>query len=303
MTKEKDRFEELLVESFYVAIDAADPHKVVPPHIPSTFQGDVVVVGAGKAAASMAAAVEQAWPEKDLTGVVITRHGHSEETHKIQVLEASHPIPDKSNLEATQKMMDKLDHLKEGSLLLALISGGGSSLLSLPVEGVTIEDIRKVTEDLLKSGTSIDHINAVRKHVSQVKGGQLALAARAKGAEVLSLIISDTVGDNPSDIASGPCAEDFSTYADALWYLSQRLLKSVIRECAASKIRSLRTLSKVCKSQQLSLRRKACVRLLSATVLPVKQKRLLSRLPAKFVSNSPSRAANRWCFYPAESAR
>ena len=190
MTKEKDRFEELLVESFYVAIDAADPHKVVPPHIPSTFQGDVVVVGAGKAAASMAAAVEQAWPEKDLTGVVITRHGHSEETHKIQVLEASHPIPDKSNLEATQKMMDQLDHLKEGSLLLALISGGGSSLLSLPVEGVTIEDIRKVTEDLLKSGTSIDHINAVRKHVSQVKGGQLALAARAKGAEVLSLIIS-----------------------------------------------------------------------------------------------------------------
>ncbi len=172
MTKEKDRFEELLVESFYVAIDAADPHKVVPPHIPSTFQGDVVVVGAGKAAASMAAAVEQAWPEKDLTGVVITRHGHSEETHKIQVLEASHPIPDKSNLEATQKMMDQLDHLKEGSLLLALISGGGSSLLSLPVEGVTIEDIRKVTEDLLKSGTSIDHINAVRKHVSQVKGDQ-----------------------------------------------------------------------------------------------------------------------------------
>ena len=118
-------------------------------------------------------------------------------------------------------MMDQLDHLKEGSLLLALISGGGSSLLSLPVEGVTIEDIRKVTEDLLKSGTSIDHINAVRKHVSQVKGGQLALAARAKGAEVLALIISDTVGDNPSDIASGPCAEDFSTYADALWYLSQ----------------------------------------------------------------------------------
>ena len=171
MTKEKDRFEELLVESFYVAIDAADPHKVVPPHIPSTFQGDVVVVGAGKAAASMAAAVEQAWPEKDLTGVVITRHGHSEETHKIQVLEASHPIPDKSNLEATQKMMDQLDHLKEGSLLLALISGGGSSLLSLPVEGVTIEDIRKVTEDLLKSGTSIDHINAVRKHVSQVNFG------------------------------------------------------------------------------------------------------------------------------------
>ncbi len=194
---------------------------MVAPHIPTTFAGDVIVVGAGKAAASMAAAVEEAWPEKELSGVVITRHGHSEKTKKITVLEASHPIPDQSNLDATKRMMDQLDRLKEGSMLLALLSGGGSSLLSLPVEGVTIEDIRKVTEDLLKSGTSIDHINAVRKHVSQVKGGQLALAARAKGAEVLSLIISDTVGDNPSDIASGPCAEDFSTYADALWYLSQ----------------------------------------------------------------------------------
>lgn len=221
MKREKDKFEQLLMESFYAAIDAADPHKVVAPHIPTTFAGDVIVVGAGKAAASMAAAVEEVWPEKELSGVVITRHGHSEKTKKITVLEASHPIPDQSNLDATKRMMDQLDRLKEGSMLLALLSGGGSSLLSLPVEGVTIEDIRKVTEDLLKSGTSIDHINAVRKHVSQVKGGQLALAARAKGAEVLSLIISDTVGDNPSDIASGPCAEDFSTYADALWYLSQ----------------------------------------------------------------------------------
>ena len=221
MKKEKDRFEQLLMDSFYAAIDAADPHKVVPPNIPVGFEGDVVVVGAGKAAASMAAAVEEAWPNKDLSGVVITRHGHGEPTKKIKVIEASHPIPDRTNLEATQEMMDQVDHLKEGSLLLALISGGGSSLLSLPVEGVSIDDIRQVTQDLLKSGTSIDHINAVRKHVSQVKGGQLALAARAKGADVLALIISDTVGDNPSDIASGPCAEDFSTYADALWYLSQ----------------------------------------------------------------------------------
>lgn len=221
MEREKDKFEQLLLESFYAAIDAADPHKVVPPHIPISFEGDVIVVGAGKAAASMAAAVEEAWPEKELTGVVITRHGHTEKTKKIKVLEASHPIPDKSNLNATQKMMDQLEKLHEGSLLLALISGGGSSLLSLPVDGITIDDIRQVTEDLLKSGASIDHINAIRKHVSKVKGGQLALAARAKGAEVLALIISDTVGDSPSDVASGPCAEDFSTYADALWYLSQ----------------------------------------------------------------------------------
>ena len=221
MNKSKDKFEQLLMDSFYAAIDAADPHKVVPPHVPVGFEGDVVVVGAGKAAASMAAAVEETWPEKDLSGVVITRYGHGEKTKKIKVLEAAHPIPDQSNLKATQEMMQQVDKLKEGDLLLALISGGGSSLLSLPVEGVTIEDIRKVTEDLLCAGTSIDHINAVRKHVSQVKGGRLALAARARGAEVLSLIISDVVGDNPSDIASGPCSEDFSTYADALWYLSQ----------------------------------------------------------------------------------
>ncbi len=221
MKKEFDKFEQLLMDSFYAAIKAADPHKVVAPHIPMNFEGRVVVVGAGKAAASMAAAVEEAWPDKELTGVVITRHGHSEPTQKIRVLEASHPIPDQSNLYATQEMMKMVDQLKEGDLMLALISGGGSALLSMPVEGVTIDHIRKVTEDLLKSGASIDKINAVRKHVSQVKGGRLALAARAKGADVLALIISDSVGDNPSDIASGPCAEDFSTYADALWYLSQ----------------------------------------------------------------------------------
>ncbi len=221
MTKEEDKFEKLLMDSFYAAIDAADPHKVVAPHVPVGFEGNVVVVGAGKAAASMAAAVEKAWPEKDLTGVVITRHGHSEKTEKIKVLEASYPIPDETNLYATDLMMKQVEKLKEGDLLLALISGGGSSLLSLPVESVSIEDIRKVTEDLLKAGTSIEHINAVRKHVSQIKGGRLALAARARGADVLALIISDVVGDNPSDIASGPCAEDFSTYADALWYLSQ----------------------------------------------------------------------------------
>ncbi|WP_283590843.1 DUF4147 domain-containing protein, partial [Turicimonas muris] len=132
------------MDSFYAAIDAADPHKVVPPHVPVGFEGDVVVVGAGKAAASMAAAVEETWPEKDLSGVVITRYGHGEKTKKIKVLEAAHPIPDQSNLKATQEMMQQVDKLKEGDLLLALISGGGSSLLSLPVEGVTIEDIRKV---------------------------------------------------------------------------------------------------------------------------------------------------------------
>lgn len=235
MKKEQDKFEKLLMDSYYAAIDAADPHKVIAAHLPEHVEGKVIVVGAGKAAASMAAAVEEAWPDKDLEGIVITRRGHGEKTKKIKVVEASYPIPDETNLLATQAMMEKVEQLKEGDLLLALISGGGSSLLSLPVEGISIDDIRKVTEDLFKSGTSIDHINAVRKHVSQVKGGQLALAARARGAEVLSLIVSDTVGDNPSDIASGPCAEDFSTYADALWYLSQARV-----EAPASVIEHLR---------------------------------------------------------------
>ncbi len=221
MKKEFDKYEQLLLDSYYAAVSAADPSKVIAQHIPVAHPGKVVVVGAGKAAANMAAALEEAWPDKQLAGVVITRKGHSRKTKKIKVLEAAHPIPDETNLHAAQEMMKQVKKLKEGDLLLALICGGGSSLLSMPVDGVTIEDIRKVTEDMVKAGASLDKINAVRKHVSQVKGGRLALAARAKGADVLALIISDTVGDNPSDIASGPCAEDFSTYADALWYLSQ----------------------------------------------------------------------------------
>jgi hydroxypyruvate reductase len=221
LNKEESHFEKLLLDSYFAAIDAADPHKVIAAHLPVDFTGNVVVVGAGKAAASMAAAVEEAWPEKNLRGVVITRKGCSVPTKKIRVLEASHPIPDDSNLEATKAMLDEVEHLEPGDLLLALISGGGSSLLALPVDGVTIDDIRVVTEELLKIGTAPEKIDAVRKHVSRVKGGQLALAARARGADVLALIISDSVGDNPSEIASGPCSEDFSTYADALWYLNQ----------------------------------------------------------------------------------
>jgi hydroxypyruvate reductase len=221
LNKEESHFEKLLLDSYFAAIDAADPHKVIAAHLPVDFTGNVVVVGAGKAAASMAAAVEEAWPDKNLRGVVITRKGCSVPTKKIRVLEASHPIPDASNLEATKAMLDEVEHLEPGDLLLALISGGGSSLLALPVDGVTIDDIRVVTEELLKIGTAPEKIDAVRKHVSRVKGGQLALAARARGADVLALIISDSVGDNPSEIASGPCSEDFSTYADALWYLNQ----------------------------------------------------------------------------------
>ncbi len=214
----------LLLQSFQAALAAADPLKIVPQHLPAPPKGRTLVVGAGKAAASMARAVEDHWPtDKPLEGLVITRYGHSLSPEnaigkKIRVIEAGHPVPDESGEQAAREIFDAVKSLGENDLLLALISGGGSSLMSLPVVGVGMTDLKSVTKDLLNCGATIQEINTVRKHLSLIQGGQLAAASKAP---VCALLISDVTGDEPTFIASGPCAPDPTTYADAIDVLAR----------------------------------------------------------------------------------
>jgi glycerate 2-kinase len=204
---------ELLLGSFAAAVAAADPLKVVPPHLPPPPRGRTVVVGAGKAAGSMALAVENHWPrDAPLEGVVITRYGHGLPTRRIRVVEAGHPVPDESGESAAREILAAARALGPDDLLLVLVSGGGSSLLALPVEGIGMAQLKSVTRDLLASGAPIQDMNTVRKHLSQIQGGRLAAASRAR---VLALVISDVTGDDPTHIASGPCAPDPSTFAQA----------------------------------------------------------------------------------------
>ena len=204
---------ELLLGSFAAAVSAADPLQIVPPHLPSPPRGRTVVVGAGKAAGAMAVAVESHWPASaPLEGVVITRYGHALPTNRVRVVEAGHPVPDESGEAAAREILSLARALGPDDLLLALVSGGGSSLLSLPAEGIAMADLKAVTKQLLASGAPIQDMNTVRKHLSLIQGGKLALATRGK---VLALVISDVTGDDPTHIASGPCAPDPSTYHDA----------------------------------------------------------------------------------------
>ncbi|HYM48814.1 MAG TPA: glycerate kinase, partial [Burkholderiaceae bacterium] len=170
---------------------------------------------------SMALAVERAWPDVRLDGLVITRYAHGAHTERIRVVEAGHPVPDSAGEAATRDILRLVSQLQSGDLLLVLISGGGSSLLGLPVPAISMADLKSVTGMLLASGAPIGEMNVVRKHLSQIAGGRLAAAATDGGARVIALIISDVTGDAPTDIASGPCAADPSTYADALDVLSR----------------------------------------------------------------------------------
>jgi hydroxypyruvate reductase len=204
---------ELLLGSFGAAVAAADPLQIVPPHLPSPPRGRTVVVGAGKAAGAMAVAVESHWPAAaPLEGVVITRYGHALPTKRIRVVEAGHPVPDEKGESAAREILALARALGPDDLLLVLVSGGGSSLLALPVEGIAMADLKAVTRQLLASGAPIQDMNTVRKHLSLIQGGKLALATKAR---VLALVISDVTGDDPTHIASGPCAPDPSTYQDA----------------------------------------------------------------------------------------
>jgi glycerate 2-kinase len=210
---------ELLLESFRAAVAAADPLEIVPRHLPSPPPGRTVVVGAGKAAGAMALAVEKHWPkEAPLEGVVITRYGHGLPTSRIRVVEAGHPVPDEHGEAAAREILALATGLTGKDLLLVLVSGGGSALLSLPAEGVPMADLKSVTRALLASGAPIQDMNTVRKHLSLIQGGRLAAATRA---QVLALVISDVTGDDPTHIASGPCAPDPTTYADAIEVLER----------------------------------------------------------------------------------
>jgi hydroxypyruvate reductase len=205
---------ELLHGSFRAALAAADPLVIVPAQLPPPPAGRTLVVGAGKAAAAMAAAVEAAWPAAaPLEGLVITRYGHGLPLKRIRVIEAGHPVPDEAGEGAAREILARAGSLGQDDLLLVLVSGGGSSLLSLPVEGVAMADLKSVTRDLLASGAPIQEMNTIRKHLSAIQGGRLALATRAR---VLALVISDVTGDDPTHIASGPCSPDPTTFADAL---------------------------------------------------------------------------------------
>lgn len=198
---------------FDAAIEAADPRAMLSRHLPPRPKGRCVVVGAGKAAALMAAALEAAWPDVALSGVVVTRYGHATPTTRITVIEASHPVPDANSERAARAILDAVRGLGPDDLVLALISGGGSALLALPAPGVTLADKQAANRALLASGATISDMNAVRKHMSAIKGGRLAAAAYP--ARVVTLAISDVPGDDPAVIASGPTVPDPTSFADA----------------------------------------------------------------------------------------
>lgn len=218
--------ETILKEAFAVAVAVADPQLIVPQHLAKIFppgqepQGRCLVVGAGKASASMASALESYakvhWPKVVIEGVVLTRYGHGSPTTHIEIVEAGHPVPDQAGMNGAKAVLALAKQLQAQDVLIALVSGGGSSLLTLPQEGISIDDMRTTTETLLRSGAPIEEMNIVRKHLSAILGGNLARVAMSRGARVEALLISDVTGDQPADIASGPCAADYSTYQDAL---------------------------------------------------------------------------------------
>ena len=204
---------QILRQLFDAAIAAADPALCVPPYLPPGDGGRLIVVGAGKASAAMARAVEQHW-SGPLDGLVVTRYGHGVPCQRIEIVEAAHPVPDAAGELAAQRILAKVQGLNENDRVLALISGGGSALLAAPAEGIALAEKRAITAALLKSGASIGEINSVRKHLSAIKGGRLAAAAWP--ASVLTLAISDVPGDDPAVIASGPTVADPTSTVDAL---------------------------------------------------------------------------------------
>ena len=209
--------EGLLRDLFAAALSAANPLIAVPPHLPAPpREGRTLVVGAGKAAAAMAKAVEDHWPgplDERFGGLVVTRYGHGLACRHIEVVEAAHPVPDAAGRRAAERILALVDGLTRDDLVLCLISGGGSALLALPAPGITLEDKQAVGRALLKSGATITEMNCLRKHLSAIKGGHLAAAAAP--AQIVSLLISDVPGDDPAVIASGPTVPDPTTFAEA----------------------------------------------------------------------------------------
>ena len=204
---------ELLRRMFHAAVAAAQPSLCLPPHLPPRPRGRMVVIGAGKASAAMARAVEDN-VDGPLEGLVVTRYGYAVRCERIEIVEAAHPVPDAAGMEAARRILEKVSGLAKDDLVLCLISGGGSALLAAPAPGLTLADKQAVNKALLKSGANISEMNCVRRHLSKLKGGRLAAACYP--AKVVTLLISDVPGDDPIDIASGPTVPDPTTCEDAL---------------------------------------------------------------------------------------
>jgi len=221
---------EFLKAMFKAGVDAALPSLCVPPHLPPKPKGRTVIIGAGKASGAMAKALEDAW-DGPLEGLVVTRYGYRVPTDRLEVVEAAHPVPDAAGQDAARRIHRLVQGLTKDDLVLCLISGGGSALLALPAEGVTLEDKQAVNKALLKSGATITEMNTVRKHLSAIKGGRLAAAASP--AKVVALMISDVPGDDPSIIASGPTVPDPSTNKDALGIIAKYAIDvpATVRRC------------------------------------------------------------------------
>ncbi len=208
----------LLRRLFDAAIATAQPAHCLPPHLPDprAIRGRLLVIGAGKASAEMALAVENAWADSAarLGGLVVTRYGHGAPCRQIEIVEAAHPVPDAAGLAAARRLLQLVSGLSADDFVLCLISGGGSALLPLPLPGLALDDLQALNRALLKSGATINEMNCVRRHLSAIQGGRLAAACHP--ARLLTLAISDVPGDDPINIASGPTVADPTTCADAL---------------------------------------------------------------------------------------
>ncbi|MER8478507.1 glycerate kinase [Mesorhizobium sp. M1163] len=202
-----------LISIFNAAVAAADPQRTIKNHLPARPKGRTIVIGAGKGSAQMAAAFEKVW-DRPIEGLVVTRYGYGAACRRIEIIEAAHPVPDAAGLEASRRLLEKVQGLTADDLVVALISGGGSALLPSPAEGLTLADEIAVNEALLASGAPITAMNTIRKHLSTIKGGRLAAAAYP--AKVVSLVVSDIPGDNPALVASGPTVPDIGSREDAL---------------------------------------------------------------------------------------
>jgi len=209
---------ELLLQLFRSAVAAVDPLEIIAPYLPAPPKGRTIVIGAGKASARMAQGVEQHW-QGPIEGLVVTRYGHGAPTRHIEIIEAGHPVPDEASAVAAARIMDMVKGLTADDLVLCLVSGGGSALLSMPAPGLSVDEKRAINRQLLKSGAPIGEMNCVRRHLSAIKGGRLALACHP--AQVVTLVVSDVPGDDPAVVASGPTVPDGSSAADALAILGK----------------------------------------------------------------------------------
>ena len=210
-----------LQELYRIAVAAADPTQVLPRHLPHDTQRRALVIGAGKAAAAMASALEQHW-SGELSGLVVTPYCHALPCQRVEVVEAAHPVPDARGTEAVQRILARVSDLGVDDLVICLLSGGGSALLSLPAPGIALAEKQSITKALLRCGAAIDEINCVRKHLSAVKGGRLAAACVP--AQLVTYAISDVPGDHPYVIASGPTVPDPTTSAEALAILRRHAI-------------------------------------------------------------------------------